>query len=111
MPPPPPEGNGKTDEQVEAQWARITNGNVEQSCLAEAKREAVASGYSDSLVFSCSCTADEGSGVKSYDCSVSAADGAHPGSVICTKSQQACQISSEQGTYAYTFDEIIQMWG
>lgn len=106
-PPLPPEENA----QLEAQWAMITNQNVEAACLSSAKNEAVAAGYPESLVFSCACTPNEGSGAKAYSCSVSAADGAHMATIACVKSQQSCQISSEKGTYTYTFEEIEQMWG
>ena len=106
--PPPPPGD---DTQLEAQWAEITKGNVEQACLSSAKEEAVASGYSGSLVFSCSCSAKESEGYKSYNCDISAADGSHPLSAACTKSEQSCVINSEKGTVTYTFEEISRLWG
>lgn len=106
-PPPPPDENA----QLEAQWAMITNGNVEAACLSSAKKEAEASGYSGSLVFSCSCSAQESEGYKSYNCDISAADGTHTLTAACTKSGQSCVINSEQGTVTYTFEEINQMWG
>jgi hypothetical protein len=107
LPPPPPDGNA----QLEAQWALITKGNVEKACLSSAKAEAKSRGYSESLVFSCSCTAQESDSYKSYGCSISAADGSHALSAACTKSDKSCVINSEQGTVTYTFEEIAQMQG
>lgn len=108
QPPPPPESGNP---QLEAQWARITQPNVEQACLAQAKREAEASGYSGSLVFSCSCTANEGDEAKAYPCSIAAADGTHTALVVCSKAKQECGINSEKGKQTYTFDEIEALWG
>ena len=107
--PPAPEGQGNA--QLEAQWATITKGNVEQACLSSAKEEAVASGYSGSLVFSCSCSAQESEGYKSYNCDISAADGSHALSAACTKSEQSCVINSEKGTVTYTFEELMALVG
>lgn len=91
---------------VEESWSQINNPGVERACLAQAKREAKAMGYSESLVFGCSCTETASAEVKSYDCKVSALDGNHPVSVVCTKSKQVCEVTSEQGKVTYTFEQL-----
>lgn len=93
-------------DKAEQAWAMIKRENVESACLSQAKKTAVASGYDDGVVFGCSCTAQESPDAKSYDCSVSALDGTHPVAISCTKSQQTCEIVSQQGAATYTFDEL-----
>lgn len=98
-------------DQLEQEWASINNPNVERACLVQAKREASARGYSEQLVISCGCSPHESPESKSYDCKVSALDGSHPASVLCTKSLRECQITSEFGTVRYTFDQLRVMFG
>ncbi|NUN11621.1 hypothetical protein HUU53_03165 [Candidatus Micrarchaeota archaeon] len=93
---------------VDAAWVQITNQGVEKACFSQAKREAAAQGYSESLVFGCSCTEQASAETKSYDCKVSALDGSHPVSVVCIKSKQVCEVNSEQGKIVYSFNELNQ---
>lgn len=103
--------NPSANSTLEQQWALITKQNVESACLSSARQEAKAKGYPESVVFSCSCTAQESDGYKSYGCTISALDGSHTLTAACTKSGQSCVIDSEQGTVTYTFDELIAMVG
>lgn len=98
--------NTSLSSQTELDWALISKGNVESACLSQAKKMAVAGGYSAGLVFSCACSAQETSETKAYDCSVSAIDGAHPLSVNCTKSERACLIDAQGDVGIYTFDQL-----
>jgi hypothetical protein len=98
-----------TSQQIELQWSLITKANVEGVCLSEAKKQAVEKGYGEGVVFGCTCSAQESSESKSYACEVSALDGSHPVSVSCAKSAQSCQISSEAGAFAYSFEELQAM--
>ena len=91
---------------IESQWKIITLTNAESVCFSEAKKAAVAQGYSDSLVFSCKCTASETNEIKSYSCVVSAVDGSHKVGIMCLKVQNQCAVSSEKGTQSYSFDQL-----
>ncbi len=105
-----PTGAGPGVNEAEQTWALITVLNVEKACTATAKKEAVAQGYGDWVIYGCTCSAlQESPEAKSYSCQVSALDGAHPLSVNCTKSQRACDGASEQGTFHYTFAELQAM--
>ena len=105
-PQPNASANATPPDNTEQEWALITNGNVQNACFSQAKKTAVASGYSEMMVFGCSCNAQESAGTKSYDCSVSALDGQHPISIVCTKSSKTCSITSQQGNATYTFDQL-----
>jgi hypothetical protein len=94
---------------LEQDWATITTDNVQRACLAESKRQAKAMGYDEGVVFDCACTSRESAEVKSYDCQVSALDGRHPASIVCTKSLQVCDITSAQGKVRYTFQQLQAM--
>jgi hypothetical protein len=98
--------NASPPDKIEQEWLLINNSNVEGVCLSQAKKEAVAQGYNESVVFSCTCTAQESPEVKSYACAVSALDGAHNIGISCAKGSQACKITSQQGTKSYTFDQL-----
>ena len=111
QPPPAASVNASPADITDAQWALITKGNVEKACLSSARAEAKSRGYSESLVFSCSCSAQETEGYKSYSCDIGAADGSHALSAACTKSDKSCVINSEQGTITYTFEELAGMAG
>lgn len=102
---PQPE-NASASGKTEQDWAMITKENVERACLSEAKKEAVAQGYSEGVVFGCACSASESAGSKSYECSVSALDGGHPVGIVCTKSKEACTITTRQGEATYTFEQL-----
>jgi hypothetical protein len=91
---------------TERDWALINKANVENACFSQAKKTAAASGYSEMVVSGCACSAQESAGIKSYDCSVSALDGQHPLSIICTKSSRSCSVISQQGNATYTFDQL-----
>ena len=93
-------------DKTEQDWAMINKSNVEIECVSQAKKMAVASGYNGGVVFSCACSAQESNGTKSYGCSVSALDGQHPLSIICTKSEKACLITTQDGVGNYTFDQL-----
>lgn len=101
----PPE-NASPSDKAERDWAMITKENVESACLSEAKKEAVAEGYSEGMVFGCACSARESAGAKSYECSVSALDGEHLAGIVCTKSGMACTITTQQGEATYTFEQL-----
>ena len=101
-----PPANYSPPSQSEQDWAMINKSNVEGACLSQAKKAAVAGGYSEGLVFSCACGAQESAGIKSYECSVSALDGAHPISINCTKSEKNCRITFDGSIAAFTFDQL-----
>ena len=103
---PSPDANASPPDRTERDWAMINRSNVENACLSQAKKTAVASGYDEWLVFSCACSAQELAGAKSYECSVSALDGAHPVSINCTKSDKACRIAAQGSESTYTFDQL-----
>jgi hypothetical protein len=103
--------NSTPAETMEKVWLMIGKDNVEALCLSKAKEEAVAMGYSDSLVFGCACTAQELESTKAYDCKISALDGEHSVSVMCAKAQKTCAIVSEQGTTASTFEDLAAFVG
>ena len=96
-------------QELERQWSLITKTKVETACLSQAKTQAVDAGYSAGLVFSCSCNAQESASLKSYACTVSALDGGHQVGIACTKRQRSCEITSEQGTFVYTFAQLSAM--
>ncbi|MDE1798269.1 MAG: hypothetical protein KGH63_02595 [Candidatus Micrarchaeota archaeon] len=100
---------GDAASRLAAQWALINNDNVQRACLSQAQSAATAQGYPAGVVSGCSCQAQESALYKSYQCQVSALDGQHPVSVACDKNQQSCQISSQQGTATYTFDQLQAM--
>ncbi|MDO8340184.1 MAG: hypothetical protein Q7T16_06020 [Candidatus Burarchaeum sp.] len=59
------------------------------------------------MIYGCACSAlQESSETKSYDCQVSALDGAHSVSAECIKSQKICNVVSERGKFYYTFEEL-----
>ena len=101
-----PPANQSPPIQSEPDWAMISKSNVESACLSQAKKAAVSGGYSEGLVFSCACGAQESAWIKSYECSVSALDGAHPISIICTKSEKTCRISFEGSMATFTFGQL-----
>ena len=101
-----PPGNITLPSQAELDWVLISKSSVESACLSQAKKTVAASGYNEGLVFSCACSAQESSSVKSYGCSVSALDGQHPVGINCTKSGQACSITAQGSTASYTFDQL-----
>ncbi len=92
-------------------WPLITKANVQDKCLAMAKKEAASRGLSDALVFGCACDADESPDYKGYECKISALDGMHSLWMGCTKIMERCSIISEKGTGTYTFEELEQMTG
>jgi len=100
-----------TEEEIrlQMQWNLIINDRVQSACLSEAKATAESSGYNEALVWGCNCIAGESESVKSYDCKVSAIDGQHPVSIVCTKSLKSCQIDSARGSGVYTFDELEEL--
>ena len=98
--------NAFQPDKTEQDWAMISKENVENACLSQAKAAAVAKGYNEGMVFSCSCIAQESPGFKSYDCSISALDGEHSAGITCIKSGQTCSIDSQEGTATYTFDDL-----
>lgn len=103
IPPPPP--------QSDAQWELITNQNVESACLEQSRREAQSQGYPPGVVRDCACSGQQTQDTKNYECTISALDGSHAGSVSCSRISRTCTISSEFGTYTYTFDELQGMAG
>lgn len=98
--------NESQDEKTEQDWALITKANVEDACLSQAKKAAADSGYDEGVVFSCGCSAQESAGEKSYDCIVSALDGAHGLGVACTKSLKSCTISAQGSQATFTFAQL-----
>lgn len=98
--------NSSPPDKTEQDWAMITKANVEGACLAAAKKEATAQGYSEGVVFGCACSAQESGTAKSYGCSVSALDGGHPVGINCTKSEKACTINTQAGNATYTFGQL-----
>ena len=98
-----------TDNQTnktEEQWGNITKNQAEKGCLKQAKKVATDKGYSDAMVFSCTCPAQETSTTKSYDCTVSALDGEHKVTINCIKAENKCAVTSEEGTSYYNFNEL-----
>lgn len=103
--------NGTPLNNTDSEWALITKANVEGACLSQAKKEAIKKGYSDAVVFGCSCSAMESASSKSYSCGVSALDGSHDVSIVCIKSSQTCLISADSVENTYSFDQIRQIAG
>jgi hypothetical protein len=101
----PGPGNGSISK-LDQDWSKISKDNVENACFSQAKDQAVKKGYNAALVFGCSCTADESTETKTYSCKVSALDGEHAVGIICTKSKQACSISSKDVNGTYTFSQL-----
>jgi len=87
-------------------WDLIQTPVVEQNCLLQAKQVA---GDMAWAVSACSCSEQKTSTTKSYSCSVSALDGQHPLSIDCTKESQGCVVSSEEGTYSFSFEELSSL--
>jgi hypothetical protein len=98
--------NASLPDKTEQDWALINKGNVENACTSQAKKTAVAAGYGEGAVFDCICSAQESGETKSYDCSVSALDGQHPLSIICTKSKKTCRVTTPDGEGDYSFDQL-----
>lgn len=105
-----PEVTQKSDNELEdtleVTWSRINKKNVEKVCLSETKKEAVDQGYPDFSVSSCSCTTKEEITTKEYSCTISALDGSHPISIKCLKSDEECEIITEEGKQSISFEEI-----
>ena len=87
-------------------WASITLPSVEKNCLSAAKVQA---GDLAWAVSSCSCLETKTLGEKNYSCVVSAIDGPHDLGLDCIKEQGNCVITSEQGTFTFTFQELYQL--
>ena len=91
------------------QWGRITTHIVEQNCLDQAKKVAVAEGYSESFVLSCSCLNVQSEVLKTYDCSINTIDVVHAARKVlvhCYKTNGQCTIASEQGLQTYNMSEL-----
>ena len=94
---------------VEKQWARITDAQVEIACLEGTRGLAEKKGLSRNFVFSCKCNAQEAAAVKTYDCTVTTANPFDPNvplTIECIKDKKECSISSSYGGDIYTFDEL-----
>lgn len=87
-------------------WSTITLPLVEKNCLSAAKVQA---GDLAWAVSSCSCSETKTLGEKNYSCVVSAIDGKHNLELDCVKEQGNCVITSEQGTFTFTFQELYQL--
>lgn len=87
-------------------WSTITLPLVEKNCLSAAKVQA---GDLAWAVSSCSCSETKTLGEKNYSCTVSAIDGKHNLELDCVKEQGNCVITSEQGTFTFTFQELYQL--
>src|SRR5271157_3713030 len=73
-----PAQNASINSSLEAQWALITKPEVEAVCLKLARDAVAGRGYSPSVVFGCTCQAQETDEVKAYSCTVSAVNGDNP---------------------------------
>lgn len=87
-------------------WSTITLPFVEKSCLSAAKDQA---GDFALAVSSCSCSETQTAFEKNYSCVVSALDGEHSLDIDCVKDRGNCNITSEQGTFVFTFEELYQL--
>jgi len=87
-------------------WSSITLPLVEKNCLTAAKVQA---GDLAWAVSSCSCTETKTLEEKNYSCAVSAIDGKHDLGLDCVKEQGNCVITSEAGTFTFTFQELYQL--
>ena len=87
-------------------WPSITLPLVEKNCLSAAKVQA---GDLAWAVSSCSCTETKTLVEKNYSCAVSAIDGQHNLELDCVKEQGNCVITSEQGNFTFTFQELYQL--
>ncbi len=103
---PPVQNVSPPTPKIEQQWASITNDQAQKGCLRQAKKVATDQGYSESVVFTCICTANENDQFKNYACSISAIDGSHKVTIDCIKTQNQCVVTSEQGTQSYNFDQL-----
>ena len=92
--------------QSEDLWDIITLPFVEKSCLSAAKDQA---GDFALAVSSCSCSETQTAFEKNYSCVVSALDGEHSLDIDCVKDRGNCNITSEQGTFVFTFEELYQL--
>jgi hypothetical protein len=106
-----PAQNAAINSTLEAQWALITKPEVEAVCLKLARDAVAGRGYSPSVVFGCTCQAQETGDVKAYDCTVSAMNGDNPINVVCAKADATCSSSSTFGDASYTFDQLQALAG
>lgn len=87
-------------------WATITLPFVEKSCLSAAKQQA---GDLAIAVTNCSCTETKTLSEKNYSCIVSAFDGDHNLDIDCVNDRGSCNITSEQGLFVFTFEELYNL--
>ncbi len=106
-----PAQNASINSPLEAQWVLITKPEVEIVCLKLARDAVAGRGYSPSVVFGCTCQAQETDEVKAYGCTVSAVNGDNPVSVVCVKANATCSSSSSFGNSVYTFDQLQALAG
>ncbi len=107
--PPPVSFNLTNDTQanVNTIWEALYSLDADGVCLEKAREVAKIKKVPPSFVYSCSCASHVSSEEASYDCEVSAIDGAHSVQISCIKSAQFCAINSEIGESRVTFEEIL----
>lgn len=108
-----PEENKTSPEQPEIPktdvWSLLNKENVEDQCLEQARAFAAEQGLPGFFISGCVCSATEGPAVKSYNCTISAIDGAYLVDARCVKADERCLFTSLGGAIVYTFDEMEKL--
>ena len=91
------------------EWEKIDTRVVEQNCLDQARKIAIAEGYNELAVLSCSCINVQTSILKTFDCNVNTVDITKPARKVlvhCYKTSNECTIASDKGLETYNFQEL-----
>jgi hypothetical protein len=103
----PPAGPSQADLEI---WQKITNDNVEQACLSQARKEA---GPSADLVYSCACEETDTDGRKTFACNIDTADPLtrYFANIDCYLDARACTVETNYGTQTVGFDQLQNWYG